>query len=409
MQNKEKKTVCEAGIVALTFNKDRSQCAFSPNNHLIYIYSTTAGGNANDALTWKHIHTLEGHQQSVTAIDWHHATNRLLTVGQDRQSFVWILTPYNAQTSTDTPTSVDKSSLAETWVPQIVELDASVKRGLMCCKWVANEKGDKLYVGSAACNVAVGTFNVNTGWWYGKVIECHKSTVTTLAPHPTNSTVLATGSTDGTVAISSTYVKSVEGKGIEAEKFGTELSRVALPGSSWVHSIAWSPSGEQLAVVSHDSRIYILGSSSSESANKGKEFVRQTTVTLAYLPMKEVQWISNTAIIAAGFDFFPILVQCDNGKWSLKGKWTAERPSAKGTTVVQSQASLARLQFQNESRTGQKAAVELVNSRHKNTINGVWPLTHTWDGASAGNALFVTNGMDGLIEFWKADEMTPES
>lgn len=407
---KEKKTICEAGVVALAFNKDRSQCAFSPNNHQVFIFSTTAGGNASDALTWRHTHTLEGHQQSVSAIDWHHPTNRLLTVGQDRQAFVWVCTPYNSATSTDTPTHVDKSAAAEAWVPQMVELDASVKRGLMCARWSQNEEGNKIYIGSAACNVAVGTFNKDNAWWYGKVIECHKSTVTTLSPHPTNSTVLATGSTDGTVALVSTFSRSADGKGAEAEKFGTELSRVVLPGAPWVHSIAFSPSGDQIAVCSHDSRLHILSSTTGEAA-AGKGFAVTATVTMAYLPMKTVRWVSETALVAAGFDFFPILVQSEGGKWKVKGKWTAERPPKGGAPVVQSQASLARMQFQNESRMGQKAAVQLVNSRHKSTINGVWPTTQTWDGdlANSTKPLFITSGMDGLIEFWKPDEMTPDT
>ena len=392
--------ICESGIVAMVFNKDRTQCAFSPNNHLIHVYSTTAGGKSEEPSTWRHIHTLENHDQAISGLDWHPETDQLLSAAQDRTAFVWQRHPYSPTTTTHTKTSVSPQSDKEVWVPVLVLLDSSIKRGLTCCQW--STSGKKMYVGSAASNVGVGTFSEEDGWWMCRTSNCHNSTVTCLKPHPENDTVIATGSTDGTVSILSTLVKSVDGKGA-GDKFGTQTARVKMPGLCWVYDVAWNTAGTTLAAVTHDSRVHILTVPST--AELGALAVTQS-ISLKILPLRTINFISERHLVCGGFDCYPILLEGDNESgWKQTGKWVEAKGSAASGGGAMTQVALARLQLQNESASSGKAAVEVVSTKHKNIITGVVPLTKTYAGATPTKAVFATTGMDGRVLFWKPSEM----
>lgn len=392
--------VCEAGVVAIAFNKDRTQCAFSPNNHLIHIYSTTAGGKSEDTSTWRHIHTLENHDQAISGLDWHAENDQLLSCAQDRTAFVWVRQPFNATSSTLTKTSVCTQSAAEVWVPTLVLLDSSIKRGLTCCQW--STAGKKIYIGSAASNVGVGTFSEEDGWWMCRTSNCHNSTVTAIKSHPSNDTIIATGSTDGTVSLLSTTVKSVDGKGT-GDKFGTQIARVKMPGLCWVYDVAWSPSGTTLAVATHDSRVHIL---TVPSATELAGLALVQSISLKTLPLRSLTFIGEQYLVCGGFDSYPILVDGSSGSWSYTGRWVASKGSSSGGGGAMSAVALARLQLQNEAKSSDKVAVEVVATHHKNVISGVFALTKTYAGDAPTKAAFVTTGMDGRVLFWKPCDMT---
>lgn len=376
---KERTTVCDSGIVCLTFSPDRKRAAFSPNNHLVYI--ADCGVTPSDCTTWTVTATLERHDHPVTGVHWCPHSNLILTCSQDRTSFVW-------------------KEEGTAWSPSMVMLDTTVQKGVTVCCWSAN--GQKAYFGSASANVVVGTYDSSNDWWHCRAIDKHGSTVTSLAPHPTVNTVLASGGTDCAVMLLSTHTKTVDGKLTDGPKFGTVVSEFRT--KAWVHSLSWTPSGQVLAAATHDSRVQILTFSSA--TNFANPVVQ--TLSLNTLPLTSLAFLSDTQLVGGGFDYYAELFTVSaQGLWKLSGKWIAESEQKK----IKSEAELAREKFQNQASTGQAAAVELPKSRHKNTITSITPLVDVCETAisqSHSVHVFATASMDGRVEYWDMKSLVLE-
>ena len=377
---KKATTMCEAGIVSLCFNGDGSKVAFSPNNHLVLVADRSPA--PNDCVQWKVTHTLEGHDQPVSGIDWAPNSNQIVSCAQDRTAFVW---SYNPTTNE--------------WTPSLIMLDANVKRGLTTCRWSANER--KVYIGSAANNFAVGWWVEKSHWWWCKIVDAHRSTITAVAPNPKNDAVVATGSTDCTVKILSTYFKSLDGP--TGEKLGTVYKEIRLGG--WVTALAWSPSGQCLAIATHDSRImFAVGDSATMFENYA-----MFQLSLRTLPFRSVLFLHDDLLIAAGHDYYPMAFS-SNGTataWQQIGAWKNDA----GLQKEMSATELARKRFQSEASLGQAEAVTLPSTKHKNTITKVVAVV---DVAASPvlptskelTVAFATSSMDGRVELWSMGEMT---
>ena len=375
MQRKERTTICDAGIVGLCFNADRTKAAFSPNSHLIHIADCSK--SLKDCIQWEIVDTLEQHDQAVTSLAWHPSNGKLLSCSQDRTAFVW-----------------ERNSSTGRWDPSLVMLESAVKRGLIACAWSIS--GNKIYVAGAWKNFGVGYFETSNEWWYCRPVERHESSVTCLAPHPTNNCIVATGSTDCSVAIVSTYVKAVDGKTSEMPKLGSLLKD--FPVGAWVNNVQWSPSGATLAVATHDARIHVFNGTFGNC----QDFSAKTCVSLKGLPMRSLAFLSDDMLVAAGYDFYPILLDVTPaGQWAIAGKWTADNELKK----EKSAAELARLKFQNQASTGQAEAVEIAKTKHKNVIVSVVPFTTAATKEDLKSLLFATGSMDGRVECWSFDDI----
>ena len=191
-------------ITAHSFNWDRSQLAFCPNSEEVHIYS---GCHSADSKDWKAYDNAnpetsedkgrpyyilkktseaDGHTQTVTGIDWHPRTNKIVTCGHDRAAFVWV---YNNE--------------KDAWEPQQVVL--GFKRGCVQVKW--SPDGNKFAVAgvsrircvdgdvhSQSSHLAVCSFEESNNWWTSRQIKKKlKKTVLSIAWHPTGQ-ILAAGS-----------------------------------------------------------------------------------------------------------------------------------------------------------------------------------------------------------------------
>ncbi|ESL11053.1 ARP2/3 complex subunit [Trypanosoma rangeli SC58] len=375
---RRKDTICEAAIVAFSFNKDCSEAVFSPNNHLLHIVSCK---DMTDCTTWEIYATLEQHDQSVSATAWHGFTDRILSCSQDRTAFVW------------------QRNAKGTWKPQMVMLDAGVKRGLTSCAW--NHSGSKVYVGSAASNIAVGRFDAEDEWWICRLLEGHTGTVTSLAPHPSDDALLASGGTDGKLRLVSTFMKKVDGK--KTFSFGHVYLEREF--GVWVHAIAWAPSGQRFAVATHDSRVHVFDVPSIESLCEGTEdALGMYRINLAILPLKSLVFLLEDHLVGGGFDYFPVLFKpsANGGGWRLAGKWTAGQ-----TQRVKTAQQVAREKFQNEARMGQADVVDDGQARHKNNIVGILrlPGDGTAFASDMKRPVFATASLDGRVETWTMGEM----
>lgn len=140
------------------------------------------------------------HDHVVTGIDWAPNSNRILSCSQDRNAYVWTF-------------DGSVQPIGE-WKPTLVLL--RINRAATCCKWSPAE--NKFAVGSGAKMVSICYFEKENNWWVSKMIKKpHKSTVLSVAWHPTDNTIIATACSDFKARVFTAYVKEVDGK----EKKGT--------------------------------------------------------------------------------------------------------------------------------------------------------------------------------------------
>ncbi len=363
-QKKEKTTICDAAITVLAWSPDASRVALSPNNHLIDIYSCEG---STDCTKWVLQGTLEQHAQSVSGIAWGKTSGLIASCAQDRTAFVW------------------KEEERGRWTPTRVMLDSSVKRGLTAITF--NSLEDRIYISSAAFNVAIGKADPTEPFWTCTVVQPHKSTVTCLAAHPgqEHDRVVASGSTDNTAKIFTYKGRTM-----------TELASFKTRG--WVNCVTWSKSGTVLAFATHASEVYFA----TGTFPQFNTFVA-VPVTLSLLPLRSVSFIGDEIVIGGGYDFYPIALKQAGGVWKVEGKFTA--PAQQALKREMSATELARSRFQNESSFGQAETIELPSTKHTNTISVVTALPEAADKTFKKALQFATSSMDGRVELWNLDEM----
>ncbi|ETS60740.1 hypothetical protein PaG_04645 [Moesziomyces aphidis] len=274
-------------LTAHAFNADRSKVAVSPNSNVVHIYASGASG-------WVLEHTLAEHDKLVTGIDWAAQSNRIVTCSQDRNAYVWQLQP-------DTQTG------AQVWKPTLVLL--RLNRAATFVRWSPNE--DKFAVASGARIISICSFEEDNDWWVAKHIKRPlRSTVLSLDWHP-NNVLLAAGSADMRARVFSAYIKGVDAKppaSVWGERlpFGTVCGEFSTPSGGWIHGVAFSPSGDALAFVGHDSSLTVVYPSGPEQPPAAVHVIRSPT-----LPYVTLTFVTETQIIAAGHDCQPVLFQGD--------------------------------------------------------------------------------------------------
>jgi actin related protein 2/3 complex subunit 1A/1B len=330
----------------------------------VEIYTHKAGSFEKTA-------SLTEHSHRVCGIDWAPKSNRIVTCAQDRNAYVWVYEE-------------------GTWKPTLVLL--RINRSATCVKWSPDET--KFAVGSGARSVSVCYFEEENDWWVAKHIKKPiRSTVLSLDWHP-DSIILAAGSTDFKARVFSGYVKEVDKKpkgGVWGSKlpFGELLGEfgTGIGAGGWVHSVAFSASGDQMAFAAHDSSVTVVDAANSMAIAR---------VEVGDLPFSSITWITPRSIVAVGFDYFPILFTHNAQAATLTrvGKLDAPQKKAAG-------AMSAKDKFRTLDRKGQgleEAAADsgVIESTHQNVIGQV--VLHT--GTAADASVISTVGMDGVLVLW---------
>lgn len=280
-------------LTAHAFNADRSKVAVSPNTNEVHIYAASAGG-------WVLEHVLAEHDKLVTGIDWAPNSNRLVTCSQDRNAYVWSL-------------AADEAG-KQIWKPTLVLL--RLNRSATFVRWSPNE--DKFAVASGARIISICSFESDNDWWVAKHIKKPlRSTILTLDWHP-NNVLIAAGSADMRARVFSAFIKGVDARppaSVWGERlpFGTLCGEYATPSGGWVHGVGFSPSGDALAFVGHDSSLTVVYPSGPDAPPHAVHVLRSPT-----LPHVSLQWITEDSLIAAGHDCQPVLFSGDaNNGWSI--------------------------------------------------------------------------------------------
>ncbi|XP_011033728.1 PREDICTED: actin-related protein 2/3 complex subunit 1B-like isoform X2 [Populus euphratica] len=271
-------------ITCHAWSADRSMIALCPNNNEVHIYRLSQD-------KWEKVHVLQKHDQIVCGIDWSARSNRIVTASHDRNSYVW-------------------NQEGSEWVPTLVIL--RLNRAALCVQW--SPKENKFAVGSGAKTVCICYYEQDNNWWVSKLIrKRHDSSVTSVAWHP-NNILLATTSTDGKCRVFSTFIKGVDTRDSKAgsvsdSKFGEQIVQLDLS-FSWAFGVKWSPSGNTLAYVGHNSMIYFVD-------DVGPSPLAQN-VAFRDLPLRDVLFVSEKMVIGVGFDCNPMVFAADErGIWSF--------------------------------------------------------------------------------------------
>jgi actin related protein 2/3 complex subunit 1A/1B len=130
-----------------------------------------------------------------------------------------------------------------------------------------------------------------------------KSTVTCVAFHPTNSQLIACGSSDFKCRVYSTFSSDVDaapdaGPFQVPVEFGETYAEMAAMG--WINAVAWSPSGRVLCFAGHDSSVHFAQFSPSGPVVQ--------TLRLRDLPLACLVFASEHLVVGAGYDFNPVML-----------------------------------------------------------------------------------------------------
>jgi len=353
-------------ITCHCWNKDGTKCAFCPNNNDIIIATKDGAG-------WKEEYCLKQHDSVVTGIDWDTIHDRIVSCSQDRNAYVW------------TYDDAEKK-----WKPVLVIL--RINRAATHVKW--SPKGDKFAVASGAKVVSVCHFEEDNDWWVSKHVKKHRSTITRIAWHPNNQ-LLATASTDFKARIFNCAIREVDGKQVETawgkkKPFDEPLCEFDCNG--WVQGIAFSPSGNRLAFVSHDSTVSVA------ECHEGAEPTVSVT-KMKLLPMMDCMFLDETKIVVAGYDCAPYLVALSGPEtWKVVKCLDEKKAPAAAKTASATQSAMKM--FQDQASKGTTDASKLagdVATKHQNTITDIE--VYKRNGAMVTE--FSTSGLDGQIHWWK--------
>jgi len=358
------------------FNKTGDLCALSPNTNEVIIYSTEG---SEDTDKWVSKYILNEHGGTVSGIDWHHETNQIVTCGHDRNAYVW---KYEEK--------------SDVWRPILVVL--RINRAATACKW--SPLGNKFAVTSGAKTAAVCSYEPSNDWYVSKMLKKHKSTVLSCAWSP-NNRFLITGSSDLKCRIFSAYLKKLDSSDDDGFgaifpdqfKFGEVLAEFSQS-HSWIHSVAWAPSGNRVAWAGHDSTILF-----AELAPGGAHVV--TSACSPDLPFLDIDFLSDTSLVAVGFSCNPILYSFSDNSWTLNQSLDKlGKGDEKAAAGPKSAFHGARAVWQASTDKGHKIGADasaaasketVLATRHQNTIMKIW---------KNKRGLVTTSSVDGRILYW---------
>lgn len=183
------------GISAFAWNADCSKLAVCPGTSKeIWIFKTNGTTDTNK---WLRIQVMTEHLNPVSGLDWHPATDKLLSCSTDRGAIVW---SFNDQ--------------LQALQPGLVMIKES--KANLACQW--NYRGDKFAVATASGNLFISVYDAQQNFWTSKNLSGlkkphHKNSVLSCAFDPLSGRVIASSSVDDFVFISTCYNAEVDTDG----------------------------------------------------------------------------------------------------------------------------------------------------------------------------------------------------
>ncbi|TGZ85085.1 putative actin-related protein 2/3 complex subunit 1A [Ascodesmis nigricans] len=312
---------------------------------------------------------LTGHDKTITAVDIAPNSGKIVTCSQDRNAYVWELSPTGE------------------WKPTLVLL--RINRAATSVRWSPDET--KFAVGSGARVISVCYFESENDWWVSKHLKKPiRSTILSVAWHP-NSVLLAAGSADAHARVFSAFIKGVDQRPAptawgERLPFNTVCGEFQNRSGGWVHDVAFSPSGNALGFVAHDSSVTVVYPSAPEQPPKAV-----ITVTTAGLPFTSLLWSREDQIIAAGHDCHPMVFEGSEDGW----QWARNIDDPKKAALGEEKETSALNMFRQMDLRGKTTSSEdsSLKTIHQNTITKI----RAYEGQPGAITKFSTSGVDGRV------------
>ncbi|OMH85073.1 Actin-related protein 2/3 complex subunit 1 [Zancudomyces culisetae] len=251
----------------------------------------------------------------VTSLDWAPNTNRIVSCSQDKNAYVWTF-----------------DSSTNKWGPTLVHL--RVDRAAIQVRWSPNEQ--KFAVASGSSSVAICYFGEDNNWWVSKHLKKSiASSVLSISWHP-NSVLIVCGGADMVTRVFSTFIKGIDERPApsvwgERLPFGTLCGEYESEYNGWIHSASFSPDGNQIAFVAHDSTLSIV-----DPVNNSIYSIQSPTV-----PHYQLSWVSPDKIIVSGQQPCPTACKLTSSGWEFS-KETAKKGTGRPTTPRDRDSPLSR-------------------------------------------------------------------
>ncbi|KAK8126258.1 uncharacterized protein PG998_002017 [Apiospora kogelbergensis] len=313
---------------------------------------------------------LKGHDKTITGVDIAPNSGRIVTCSQDRNALVWEPSPTG-------------------YKPTLVLL--RIARAATFVRWSPSET--KFAVGSGDRVIAVCYFEEENDWWVSKHLKKPiRSTITTVSWHP-NGVLLAAGSTDAHARVFSSFIKGVDARpdpSVWGERlpFNTVCGEFMNNSAGWVHSVAFSPSGDALAFAAHDSSITVVYPTAPEQPPRAV-----ISINTQLLPFMSLIWSSESEIVAAGYDCEAFRFQGDASGWQLSG--TLESKGRPGLGDDEREESALNM-FKQMDLKGKAKDDTQLKTVHQNTISTV----RAYESNDGNVTQFSTSGVDGRVVIW---------
>ena len=300
----------------------------------------------------------------------------------DRNAYVWESTPSG-------------------WKPTLVLL--RINRAATSVRWSPSET--KFAVGSGARVIAVCYFEEENDWWVSKHLKKPiRSTITSIAWHP-NSVLLGAGSTDGHARVFSAFIKGVDerpspGPWGERLPFNTVCGEFLNNTAGWIHHVAFSPSGNELAFAGHDASITVVYPSAPEQPPRAV-----VSVSLQGLPCTSLIWTGQDEIIAAGYDCEVFRLHGNEQGWQAVGSLESNKagsarlkpPVSDSAEDDDGQGEFALNMFRQMDLRGTKARDDTqLRTVHQNTITTL----RVFESSGGNVKKLSTSGVDGRVVVW---------
>lgn len=352
-------------ICSHAFNADLSSVVVSNSTPLTHVMQKGPDGN------YKNGAVLQEHLERVTGVDWAPKTNRIVTCAGDRNAYVW-----NFQEDT------------QSWSPCLVLL--RINRAATYVRWSPDE--NRFAVGSGARLLSVCYFDPDNNWWVSKHIKKPiRSTILCVDWHH-SSHLIAVGSCDFKCRVFSAALKEMSDKPQTSlwmpklSKFGTLLGEFDAS-SGWVHGVQFSPSGDMLAWVAHDSSVSLVSATDLKKTHR---------VLTASLPYSCLLWLSESSFVVAGHNNSPVLYNASPDAVTLGADLDVKKEKA-DTGNISAMARFQKLDVQGKSTT---EGTE-VNTTHINCITEIRAAARS----NGKVTKFSTSGKDGKLAIWDVQSL----
>jgi len=197
--------------------------------------------------------------------------------------------------------------------------------------------------------------------------------------------LICAGASDFKARVFSGYIKGIDDKPEGACSWGSKFPfgevLAEFPAGGWVHDVSFSPDGETIAFVAHDSTFSVV------TGTEGK----LTTLKTSSLPFTHLLWVTPKSVVCVGHDANPTLFSGEGTSWKLVEKLDVGKKEAKAG------GDTAMSKFREMDSKGQSSPSDtILKTVHQNSISGI--SVHT--GSRASVTKFATTGIDGKLVVW---------